>query len=67
VTKPVYLDELLRHLHQVGTLLAQSSRASDRTWGRHLLEDWRSLELLGETQRTPETVEIGADGEARFG
>jgi hypothetical protein len=35
-------------LHGVGLELQRSSRAADQAWGRHLLEDWRSLELLAD-------------------
>jgi hypothetical protein len=42
------LSGLLREMHAAGIELKDSSKALERAWGRHLLEDWRSLELLGE-------------------
>jgi hypothetical protein len=40
------LGRLLVLLHEVGTQLTESSNPLKRRWGAHLLEDWRSLELL---------------------
>jgi hypothetical protein len=45
-----HFNELLMLLHGVGLELLQSTRASERAWGRHLLEDWRSLELLAQSK-----------------
>jgi hypothetical protein len=45
-----HFNELLMLLHAVGLELCQRERASERAWGRHLLEDWRSLELLAQSK-----------------
>ena len=39
---------LVQLLQTVGGELAASDKALERAWGRHLLEDWRSLELLAQ-------------------
>lgn len=60
-------------LHDGGQYLLTSEFSNERVWGRHLLEDWRTLELLFTKQhdraaeRTAATVTVGVDGEARFG
>lgn len=40
------LEVLLDSMYTVGHALAQSEVAMQRAWGKHLLEDWRSLDLL---------------------
>jgi hypothetical protein len=47
-----HFNELLLLLHAVGLELEKSERASEQVWGRHLLEDWRSLELLAQSRDT---------------
>jgi len=42
---------LLIALHQNARHMAQDANPLIANWGRHLLEDWRSLELLAEKQR----------------
>jgi hypothetical protein len=39
---------MLHLMSEVGTWLAESDQASRRVWGAHLLEDWRSLELMAD-------------------
>jgi hypothetical protein len=39
-------EKLLYLLHKIGTDWAESGSASQQVWGRHLVEDWRTLELL---------------------
>lgn len=51
------LDQLLLSLHAVGTKLSEADGANHRAWGRHLLEDWRSLELIAEKLREVEDVD----------
>ena len=41
-------EQMLVLLHEVGTRLAQEGGAYHRAWGRHLLEDWRALELIAQ-------------------
>ncbi|HEY2594605.1 MAG TPA: hypothetical protein VGK33_11955 [Chloroflexota bacterium] len=50
----VIADELLRTLHDHAIVLTTSPSPLVANWGRHLLEDWRSLELLAEKQRLPD-------------
>lgn len=45
------LAELLVLLHATGLQLTQQKSVLLHTWGLHLLEDWRSLELLAEKYR----------------
>lgn len=46
------MEQLLPVLLTAANVLAESERgALARAWGRHLLEDWRSLELLAERLR----------------
>jgi hypothetical protein len=45
VVTPVPAD-LLIAMHLSGITLAGSNDPVLRGWGKHLLEDWRSLELL---------------------
>jgi hypothetical protein len=45
---PAHFNELLIALHTVGTAWCKSERASERAWGAHLLEDWRSLSLMAD-------------------
>jgi hypothetical protein len=49
----VIADELLRTLHDHAIVLSTSPNPLVANWGRHLLEDWRSLELIAEKQRVP--------------
>ena len=42
---------LLSILHDEAVRLTTSPSPLVANWGRHLLEDWRSLELLAEKQR----------------
>ena len=44
--------ELLIVLHDAASRMAQDPNPLIANWGRHLLEDWRSLELLAEKQRS---------------
>ena len=39
---------LLRLMYMVGTAFSQSKLATRRSWGKHLLEDWRSLDLIAD-------------------
>lgn len=53
------LEVLLKLLHSVGSQLAEDGQAAyHRAWGRHFLEDWRSLELL--VQGLDEVEEVPA-------
>lgn len=53
------LSVLLKLLHSVGSQLAESQDgAYHRAWGRHLLEDWRGLELMAQRLEARE----GLDG-----
>jgi hypothetical protein len=49
----IIADRLLQVLHDEAIRLETSSNPLLGNWGRHLLEDWRSLELLAERQRDP--------------
>jgi len=42
------MNELLWLMKQVGEQMACSEKVGERVWGLHLLEDWRTLELLVE-------------------
>lgn len=42
------LDRLLVLMHQVGYELSLSESAMLHHWGLHLVEDWRTLELIAE-------------------
>jgi hypothetical protein len=44
-------DELLTMLHAYGCELSASGEVLHKQWGLHLLEDWRSLELLAQAWR----------------
>jgi hypothetical protein len=48
---PVALDRLLVEMHAAAYRLVDSKLESERVWGKHLLEDWRSLELLAMRHR----------------
>lgn len=50
-----HFNDLLLLLHAVGLELEKSSKVSEQVWGKHLLEDWRSLELLAQGAQ-PEPV-----------
>jgi hypothetical protein len=52
------LEVLLKLLHSVGSQLAEAEGAYHRAWGRHLLEDWRGLELLTDKLRTTGLDEV---------
>jgi hypothetical protein len=43
---------LLQVLHDEAVRLSEAPSPLLANWGRHLLEDWRTLELLAEKQRT---------------
>jgi len=45
---PSHMNELLWLMKQVGEQMACSEKVGERVWGLHLLEDWRTLELLVE-------------------
>jgi hypothetical protein len=49
-----HFNDLLLLLHAVGLELEKSERVSEQVWGRHLLEDWRSLEILAQSRDTGE-------------
>jgi len=46
---PAHCNELLLYLKQVGTDLASSEQITERVWGLHLLEDWKTLLLWSQT------------------
>lgn len=48
MTPAAQIDLLLDLMHSVGTRLSESDSANQQAWGRHLLEDWRTLELLAD-------------------
>ena len=39
---------MLAGMHSVGVALSENEGAFYRHWGLHLLEDWKSLELLAQ-------------------
>jgi len=43
--------QLLEDLHLCAQRLLTSDSLLLRTWGEHLMQDWRSLELLAERYR----------------
>jgi len=45
---PAHFNQLLMCLYLVGHEMQTSGSALRRQWGKHLLEDWRSLELLAQ-------------------
>jgi hypothetical protein len=47
----IIAERLLTVLHDEGGRLTEAHSPLLANWGRHLLEDWRSLELLAEKQR----------------
>jgi hypothetical protein len=57
----VISDQLLTVLHDQAVRLISSPNPLLANWGGHLLEDWRSLELLAERQRDPERSETTLD------
>ena len=42
------LPDLLKLMHDMGIHWLDSDNALRQVWGKHLLEDWRSLELMRE-------------------
>jgi hypothetical protein len=50
-TEVIISARLLEVLHDEAVRLQTASSPLLANWGRHLLEDWRSLELLAEKQR----------------
>jgi hypothetical protein len=50
--------KLLSMMWTFADRLTRSDKASERTWGKHLLDDWRSLELL--VQGLDEVEEVPA-------
>jgi hypothetical protein len=61
----VIADELLRTLHDHAIVLSTSPSPLVANWGRHLLEDWRSLELLAEKQRSVQSTPVLSSREQR--
>jgi len=58
-------DLLLASMHAVGTELSESQNQMRKHWGLHLLEDWRSLELLADKLREqPESVQPRSETDA---
>jgi hypothetical protein len=49
---------MLRLMHSVGTRLSESGGANHQAWGHHLLEDWRTLDLLA-TKLAEQTLREG--------
>jgi hypothetical protein len=49
--EPPYLSDLLVVLHATAVAWQRSERVLWRSWAHHLMEDWRSLELLAERYR----------------
>jgi len=47
----VISGQFLIALHDQAVRMVASTNPLIANWGRHLLEDWRSLELLAERQR----------------
>lgn len=48
-TTPInQFDVMLELMHDMGNWLTEQDGAYYRAWGRHLLDDWRSLELVAE-------------------
>ena len=59
---PAHGHELLLLLREVGSELAGSAQVTERVWGLHLLEDWKTLRIWAEREETgteteQETVE----------
>ena len=52
VMMPAHCNELLLYLKQVGSELAGSEQITERVWGLHLLEDWKTLRLWSERMET---------------
>ena len=50
VSTPIPPDLLMR-MHDVAAQLEASDKIVLRKWGVHLMEDWRTLELLAEQYR----------------
>ena len=57
VTLAGHFDQLLVRLFVVGMKLQEKEGAYYKAWGRHLVEDWRSLELMGQRLRDDEWSE----------
>ena len=51
-----HINELLLYLQRVGSELSASESVHKAAWGKHLLEDWKSLSLIADKLREDEPV-----------